>query len=84
MTKYRLEEPRETRIVLFDCYCYIHPDLLQPSKKLTEAHWKEFEENGSIPCEGGGVPGERCDACRFGVVERDDKWEDVDKARKVC
>ena len=64
--KFKLDTPgRETSV---DCSCYADPVLFLPWDDLPARAKKEFEKNGGIPCEGGGLPGPWCADCRFGEV----------------
>ena len=46
--------------------CHADPAMFLPWEKLPEEFIQEITANGSIPCEGGGLPGEWCGGCRFG------------------
>lgn len=50
------------------CDCHADAELFLPWEKLSTAAKREFSKNGPIPCEGGGMPGEWCVGCRFGVI----------------
>ena len=64
---FRLDTARRTTTVR--CRCMADPCLFLPWEALSAAAKKEFHKNGGIPCEGGGLPGEWCAGCRFGVVD---------------
>ena len=64
--KFLQRKPRLSATVL--CECYASPILFEPWYQMPEAARQEFEINGPIPCQGGGVPGEWCAGCRFGKV----------------
>lgn len=49
-------------------YCYADEQLFLPWEEMNEKSRLEFTLNGPIPCEGGGVPGFWCEACRFGHI----------------
>lgn len=66
MPKYRMDEPRRETDTRAECYA--DERLFLPWDDMPKAIQNEFTKNGPIPCEGGGVPGQWCDACRFGVV----------------
>lgn len=65
-TRFKQREPRRSTIV--ECHCYAKQALFKPWEQMTEAAKAEFDKNGPIPCEGGGLPGEWCAGCRFGKV----------------
>jgi len=67
MINYRRTELRAECKV--HCLCYADPQLFLPWENLTPAVKREFQVNGPLPCEGGGVPGEWCGECRFGSVQ---------------
>lgn len=70
---FRLETTRATCAVTFGCFA--DPALFQPVRfqELPKKVQNEFNKNGSIPCEGGGMPGEWCMGCRFGgEIDRED------------
>lgn len=56
---------RETSVV---CRCFANPVLFQPWDEMPVSAQEEFRRNGPIPCEGDGLPGLWCSACRFGTV----------------
>lgn len=67
MSNFRLDHPRlSTKVV---CHCYASPELFLRWEDTSPEAKLEFEQNGSIPCEGGGLPGEWCCGCRFGELE---------------
>jgi hypothetical protein len=67
-----LKKPRRVCCVTFGCLAPGYYFL--PWEKMPKKAQEEVEENGSIPCEGGGRPGEWCMECRFGVeIDRDDE-----------
>jgi hypothetical protein len=69
-TNMRQEKVRRESDVTFQCFG--KPELFGPYEKMTEAAKEEFENNGPIPCEGGGRPGFWCVGCRFAeVIEND-------------
>lgn len=65
-TKFLQNSPRAESTVL--CQCYGAPELFLAWDDMPRAVRQEFEKNGPIPCEGGGVPGPWCEDCRFGKV----------------
>lgn len=65
MSKYRNNNARAKATLVAECYA--DPCLFRAD--LTRDEMNEFVVNGPIPCEGGGVPGEWCDGCRFGQLE---------------
>lgn len=70
--KFLLKEPRcitDTR-----AYCYASPELFKSWASMSKAARKEFDKNGPIPCEGGGIPGQWCDMCRFGTVDEPEEY----------
>ena len=50
-------------------YCFADPKLFFPWDELNEKARDEFDTNGPIPCEGGGVAVSWCADCRFGKVD---------------
>lgn len=63
---FRQKAPRCTATVR--CQCFAKSVLFLSWESMPEEARVEFKENGPIPCEGGGVPGEWCGDCRFGKV----------------
>lgn len=55
-----------------DFHCYAANELFLPWDQLSQRAKDEFDNNGPIPCEGGGVPGPWCDNCRFGSIGEPD------------
>ena len=46
--------------------CHASPALFRKKwEELSDGAKREYETNGTMPCEGGGVPGEWCLRCRF-------------------
>jgi|CXWL01.1.fsa_nt_gi hypothetical protein len=66
MANFKRRFPRLTTQVL--CECFAKDVLFKPWDKMPKSAQEEFEKNGPIPCEGGGVPGQWCERCRFGKV----------------
>ena len=66
VSKFYTAEPRRETDTRVECHAM--PELFLPWDEMSKAAQNEFTKNGSIPCEGGGVPGIWCDGCRFGVV----------------
>ncbi len=64
--KFFQKEPRHETVTLASCHA--SPKLFIEWDKMSKAAKNEFETNGPIPCEGGGVPGFWCDGCRFGKI----------------
>lgn len=64
---FRIETPRATTVVR--CHCHAAPELFLPWEMLSKSAKAEFGENGGIPCEGDGMPGEWCSGCRFGAID---------------
>jgi len=64
--KFRLSTIR--RKAELEAQCFADPELFKPWDQMTAAAKSEFDKNGPIPCEGGGVPGEWCNGCRFGCL----------------
>jgi len=52
--------------------CFADPELFKPWGEMSSKAKQEFDVNGPIPCEGGGLPGLWCDGCRFGHVNEPD------------
>lgn len=69
-SKFRKKQPRSER--LLSCRCFADPVLFRQWEHMPQEARDEFKNNGPIPCEGGGVPGEWCAGCRFGRVESED------------
>lgn len=67
VSQFRKKEPRAKAEM--EAICYADPILFLSFDDMPKAAQKEFSKHGSIPCEGGGVPGEWCRGCRFGGVE---------------
>lgn len=67
--KYRQADPREEMNLY--CACHADPVLFTPDfEELPEELQTAFNTGSlKIPCEGGGVPGEWCGDCTFGVTE---------------
>jgi hypothetical protein len=66
MANFRQKQPRaESEII---ATCYAKPVLFMELDDMPQDAKDEFEKNGPIPCEGGGVPGVWCNRCRFGEV----------------
>ncbi len=63
-SKFRLKTIRRETSSIAECYA--SPDLFVDWDKASKAAKNEFEVNGPIPCEGGGLPGFWCEGCRFG------------------
>lgn len=63
MSKFFTDEPRDDAD--FRIECHADPELFLDWDDLSKEAKKEFEKNGTIPCEGGGVIGLFCDGCRF-------------------
>lgn len=67
---FRNDSPRA--IATLEIPCMADPMLFRRWEDMPPKARKEFEKNGPIPCEGGGVPGEWCLGCRFvGEVSRE-------------
>lgn len=49
--------------------CTADDDLFGEWDDLPDHARQEYEDNGPVPCDGGGVPGEWCTRCRFGRTE---------------
>jgi len=64
--------PRSATLHL-DIRCYAPLDAFGDWDAMSAETRKEFEVNGSIPCEGDGTMAEHCRHCRFGEVE---EWMD--------
>ena len=73
--KHYLKTPRRTDAILVTASCHAAPGLFLDWDDMTSEHRDEFDLHGPIPCEGGGVPGEWCEGCRFGNVEFDREYE---------
>ena len=73
--KFRRKVARETKTVLITAECLADPGLFLDWDEMTSEARDEFDVNGPIPCEGGGVPGEWCEQCRFGEVDFDREYE---------
>lgn len=55
--KLRMDEPRQQATFVYSCYA--SPELFKPRwDDLSLEAKDEVEKNGSLPCDGGGVPGE--------------------------
>ncbi len=66
-SKFYRSQPRAVTTV--ECECHAAAELFLRWEELSPAARKEFQDQGPIPCEGGGLPGEWCARCRFGVVK---------------
>jgi hypothetical protein len=64
VSKFKLSQPRARAYLTATCFA--DSQLFLPYEDLPKAAKREFKVNGSIPCEGGGIPGEWCAGCRFG------------------
>jgi hypothetical protein len=64
--QFRQSKPRRQTDVR--CQCFADPVLFVGWEKMPDSARNEFNQNGPIPCEGGGLPGEWCQGCRFGAV----------------
>lgn len=73
--KFKLKQPRRVDTILITAQCFADPVLFLPWDEMTSEARDEFDVNGPIPCEGGGVPGEWCEQCRFGNVEFDREYQ---------
>ena len=73
---YRMATPRRVVTYTYDARCYIDPALVKPWEAYSEAEQAEFDDHGSIPCEGGFTPGIWCEECRFGDRTTDEAAED--------
>lgn len=73
---YRRLTTRKVLTYTFTAECYADPALFKPWEQLSMAEQDEFGLHGSIPCEGGGVPGSWCEDCRFGEVSAFESDED--------
>ena len=71
---YRQSLPR--RITVVRCECFADPVLFLPWDQMPVDVQQEFRVNGSIPCEGGGLPGDWCAGCRFGKVHNPEDAND--------
>lgn len=67
--KSQFRQLRARRVTITRAECFAKPVLFQPWDDMPKAAQREFETNGPIPCEGGGLPGPWCGDCRFGSVE---------------
>lgn len=65
-TNFTQKKPRREMNVR--CQCFAKPILFIGWDNMPADAKEEFETNGPIPCEGGGLPGEWCAGCRFGKV----------------
>ena len=68
---FRQRKPRRSTTV--QCDCFASPILFEPWDQMPENARQEFKINGPIPCEGGGLPGQWCEGCRFGKVHEPDE-----------
>lgn len=67
---YRRKNPRaQTELVI---QCMAEPRLFLDWDKMTPKERDEFKQHGSIPCDGGGRPGEWCFGCRFMKLASDE------------
>lgn len=73
--KFRLKIARETTTILITAECFADPVLFLDWDEMPLGARGEFEVRGPIPCEGGGVPGEWCEQCRFGNVGFDREYD---------
>lgn len=64
--KFRRHKRRIRAIIAADCFA--DKSLFLPWENLSRAAKNEFDKNGPVPCEGGGIPGEWCSNCRFGKL----------------
>ena len=69
-SKFFQKTPRCTATIQFRCHAKI--SLFLEWDKMTASAQMEFIDNGPVPCEGGGIPGDWCGACRFGKVGQPD------------
>lgn len=49
--------------------CLAHPLYFVAWALVPPGLKDELETNGGLPCEGGGLPGPWCEACRFGEAQ---------------
>ena len=73
--KHYLKKPRRIGYVLVTAMCHAARGLFLAWDEMEPEGRDEFNLNGPIPCEGGGVPGEWCEECRFGTVDHDREYE---------
>lgn len=63
---FRMTTP--TRATRIECTCFADPVLFLDWDEVPAEAQNEISVNGPIPCEGGGLPGEWCQDCRFGKL----------------
>ena len=68
--EFRTKEPR--RKVTLTVRCFAVDDMFTPKfTDMPESLQRAFDDGLTIPCEGGGVPGEWCRECVFGEMEEE-------------
>lgn len=73
--EFLLKKPRRIETILVTSTCFAAPVLFISWDEMPQTAREEFNTNGPIQCEGGGVPGEWCESCRFGKVEMERDFE---------